>query len=329
MNFLFPPNVSWTYMYQRPQQLAMELSKQGQKVQYINTDMHPHHRQRTTLAVNEKLILHPHHTPLTSLECDILYSSYPPLFLDVHRQCPNLFSIFDSLDEPTEGYFSYWNKNNAYYASLQRADLVLTTAKTLYDKAKDYNDNVIMVPNGCDFDYFNTPQPKPIEYNNITGPIVLYSGALAPWVDIELIIQSALTYPKYTFVVIGVEIDRKLPVLPNLIYLGHQPYERVASFIQHSNVCIIPFLTGQSEVKGCNPIKMYEYLACGKPIVSTEMAETMEYCEYWSNDNFIENIQKSIEENTICKTNKRIEIAKENSWTKRVNTILKAIGELK
>ena len=74
---------------------------------------------------------------------------------------------------------------------------------------------------------------------------------------------------------------------------------------------------------------MYEYLACGKPIVSTEMAETMEYCEYWSNDNFIENIQKSIEENTICKTNKRIEIAKENSWTKRVNTILKAIGELK
>jgi glycosyltransferase involved in cell wall biosynthesis len=237
--------------------------------------------------------------------------------------------VFDSVDEVVKGCFSSLNKGGAYYSAVRQADLVLATAETLFERAKEYNDNVILVPNGCDFSYFNNPQPKPNEYEQLKNPIILYSGAVATWVDLKLIKEAANVYSDYDFVIIGVEFNTHIGnIPPNLHFYGHQPYNRVASFIQYSNACIIPFKTQMAEVECCNPIKLYEYLACGKPVITTEMPETKDYSDYWGNDYFIDNIAKAVENDTLQKRKMRIEIAENNSWNERAKRIVSAIDYL-
>ena len=112
--------------------------------------------------------------------------------------------------------------------------------------------------------------------------------------------------------------------------LGLQPYKKVAAFVQHADVCIIPFLDHLPEVQGCNPIKMWEYMAAGKPIVSTKMPETKPYSDYWDDgDNFINNITKAIVNDSPKKIEHRQSIAINNSWDRRAQIIIDKVEELK
>ena len=331
MKILHPPIIAWNFMFQRPQQLFTSFAKLGCEAHFID--------KRTCFVPEIKnnrsrgnLFLHPEKESNKGFGCDTLYSSYPPMFLKALRMHKPIFSIFDSLDEPVEGVFKFWNSGNAYYNALKSADLVLATADTLLKKAKEYNDNVILVPNGCDYQYFSTRQRKPVYYQKLLKPIVLYSGAIATWVDLKLIVRSARSCPEYEFVIIGADFNTEFPkdIPNNLHILGLQPYKKVAAFVQHADVCIIPFLDHLPEVQGCNPIKMWEYMAAGKPIVSTKMPETKPYSDYWDDgDNFINNITKAIVNDSPKKIEHRQSIAINNSWDRRAQIIIDKVEELK
>ncbi len=131
------------------------------------------------------------------------------------------------------------------------------------------------MPNGCDLRHFE-PQgspEKPHELANHHGPVITYSGAWAKWVDKELVSKIADRFPNALVAVIGVEfgatVDRNIP---NLRYFGYKSYSDLPRYLQSSTVCIIPFLIREITV-ATNPIKMYEYLASGKPVVSTDLPE--------------------------------------------------------
>jgi glycosyltransferase involved in cell wall biosynthesis len=115
--------------------------------------------------------------------------------------------------------------------------------------------------------------------------------------------------------------------LSNLMVLGHQEYERVPSFVQHADACIIPFKPLQVEVRSCNPIKLWEFFACGKPVITTAMDETNMEGVYWSRtyESFKQNIIKAITSDTDKEL--RISVAKNNSWDLRVEKLLKWIDE--
>jgi glycosyltransferase involved in cell wall biosynthesis len=320
-------------MFQRPQQLMTGFAKEGHEAHFINKAVllpgsrSPKNKEKIN---NLPLFIYPEKTEPKNINFDTLYYSFPPPGIrEIRRKRPE-FILFDSVDEPTEGTFSFWNADNAYYESLEVADLVLATADILYRRAKQYNDNVLLVPNGCDYDFFSRPhRNSPYKTDK---PIVLYSGAIASWVDLDLIKESAREYPDYHFVCIGGAMNDNFFDIPeNLEVLGHKDYEDVPRYIQHANACIIPFKANQPEIKACNPIKLWEYLATGKPVVTTAIPETKVYGVYWSTSRlqFINNIGRAVREKNLFKIRKRKQFAKKNSWENRVKTILNEIEVVK
>lgn len=332
MKILYPSSINWFFMFQRPQQLLRSLARFGHEVHFINKKVNLPGAKNPTETVKPykdlPLFVHPEMRPtekqINELECDTLYYTFPPAgnkamhFYDFDKV------IFDSVDEP-DGVFSFWNEDGAYYKALDSADYVIASAQRLLQNARKYNKNVILLPNACDYDFFIQKQRTPVIYEDINKPIVLYSGAIATWVDVKLLEKCSNEMPEYQFVCIGAEMNDQInKKLNNLIFLGHQEYKDVPSYVQHADVCIIPFKANQLEVKSCNPIKLWEFFACGKPVVTTAMPETHIDGVLWSRNTttFKGNIKRAIEDDTEDNKNKRRIVAKKNSWDIRAQDLL-------
>ena len=329
---LYPAQISLDFMFQRPGQLCSAFSKLGHESHFVNKNM------MISGAINYKKVVereknfwvYPENFNLDDIKFDIILWSFPPVGIPLFSKYQDKFFIFDSLDYPG-GIFRAWNSGNAYYKSLENSDLVLASSELLYQKAKDYNDNTIKVPNACDFNHFSQLNLSPPPEIKSKNKIVLYSGAVASWLDIELIKECAQEYPYCTFLICGGQMDRSIQSNEeNIIYLGHIEYEKLPYYLTNSDVLTIPFKPETEVIKACNPIKVFEYLATGKPIVTTALEETKDIRNlYWSKnrEEYLENIGKALSEKGKKKQKERIEFAKENTWEKRAQLILKRMEE--
>lgn len=328
-----PEILSYDFMFQRPGQLMRSFSHHGHRTIFVNKnhDIAGAKKYSTMVEKEPNHFIAPEGTDLSQFAPYVMYYTFPPNIIYANEKDTD-FLIFDSVDEPT-GVFSFWNTNGEYYESLERADLVLASADTLYKKAKKYNKNVIKVPNACEYEYFSKdPNTRPHELANIPGPIVLYMGAIASWFDMELFFKAAFYYPDVSFVAIGASMDDTLMGFPDNVYdLGHQPYDRLPEFLHAADVLIIPFKQEQDVVKSCNPIKLYEYCCTQKPIITTAMPETKYDFVYWAKNEkqFLNFIPQAINESEESKKKKeRDAFAKQNTWDARAKIILDKMEEL-
>jgi glycosyltransferase involved in cell wall biosynthesis len=137
--------------------------------------------------------------------------------------------------------------------------------------------------------------------------------------------------PDYSFVMVGPALGKqKFPRAPNLYYLGLKPYKLIPSYLHYSDVLIIPFRVS-SMTQACNPIKLWEYLATGKPIVSTNLPEVSNIKEVniaQTPDEFSSSLEAALRSgnNRLAKT-KRIEVARQNDWSQRAHEILAIINQ--
>lgn len=224
---------------------------------------------------------------------------------------------------------------------LKKADLVLTTSKSLYEKKKVFNQNTYYMPNVADVAHFmtsaeNLPIPKDIA--RIKHPIIGFIGTIVAYkLDIQLIKYIALTHQDWSIVLIGdvAEGDSKeeigkLKTMANIFMLGGKRYEVLPSYIKAFDVCILPNRINEY-TQNMFPMKFFEYLATGKPVVLTELPAIKEYSEvcYIAKDKeeFIRHLEQSLRENDEQLINKRIEIAKKNTWEIRIEEISKLIEE--
>ncbi len=152
------------------------------------------------------------------------------------------------------------------------ADLVLTSAKRLYGKMSVYNKNIYYLPNGVWSSHYNANDGLTSEIRNINKPIVFFMGGIAGWVDIELIEYLASNRPNYSFVFVGDTIKCKLPLKENIFYLGKKKYEELPLFLKKADVGIIPFKE-TNLTASVTPLKYYEYLSAGVPVVSTMLPD--------------------------------------------------------
>ncbi len=164
-----------------------------------------------------------------------------------------------------------------------RSDIVFVTSATLIDRMKALTDHVVHAPHGVDVAHFERarirPATRPSELPP-TGPIIGYFGSVAEWIDLDLIQRLAERRPGWQFVLIGrpaVPIDQ-LPVGPNIHLLGQQPYERLPELGAWFDVAIIPYRKTR-QVMHANPIKLREYLAMAKPIVTISTPEIDQFAE--------------------------------------------------
>lgn len=160
----------------------------------------------------------------------------------------------------------------------RRADLVFVASETLLEGKSRLNPRSYLAPHGVDFAHFARAQdpalPIPEDIAALPRPIVGFFGLIERWIDLDLVDWLAERRPGWTFLMIGrVAVpEAELPRRPNIVYLGRRPYEELPAYGRAFAAAIIPYhLTPQ--VLHANPLKLREYLAMGKPIVSVSTPE--------------------------------------------------------
>lgn len=203
-----------------------------------------------------------------------------------------------------------------------RADAVVVTSRPLVDKVKRYAArNIHYVPNGVDYDHYQSPASRPAEYKGLSGAVVIYIGAIDSWFDVESLAYCARALPDATFVLIGApRIDLGVAErLPNVWCLGHRDYADLPSYLQHADVGIIPF-TVTPLINSVSPLKLYEYMACGLPVVSSRWreVESIESPAYLADDKdeFLIGMKSALAENGSNSSQYK-DFAARNSWTNR------------
>jgi len=153
---------------------------------------------------------------------------------------------------------------------LRKVDLVLAVSEGLYDAAvriRGTDKGVYLLPNGVHLAPFQRSYPEPEEYARIPRPRALFVGSLSDWFDWELLRKVAFLRPNISFVVVGRgEFPKDLP--QNVYLLGPRPHEKIPACMQHADVGLIIFKDLPLIRKMERPLKFYEYLASGLPVVS-------------------------------------------------------------
>jgi glycosyltransferase involved in cell wall biosynthesis len=275
---IFPlvPGVDWQGVQQRPHHLAKELASQGFDVYWVNS---------ARITENPFPGLHIVHVKDDIYVKDpIIYMYYPFSYHELEKY-ENAFVIYDVLDDISihkdekdeTGSTAY----DYHMKFIERADLVLTCSNSLRDRLVALCPDILLIPNGVDVEHFSPKNIIPTaKMRTIKKPIVGYHGAIAEWFDVYLMSQIAKDKPQYEFVLIGPvspELDiHNLADLPNVHFLGVIPYEEIPRYIINFDVGILPFKI-DSITEVLRPLKIFEYLALKKPVVSIPFPELTSY----------------------------------------------------
>lgn len=173
------------------------------------------------------------------------------------------------------------------HEKLARADIALAASRGLFEDLKDRHPCVHLVPNAADFELLSMAcdpshdLPCPIEVATILGTgaapgrkLIGFWGAITTWVDLDLVVRVAVRRPNWHFLFIGyIGVDPGLlPRLSNITFIGDRDHLSLPFFARWFDAAIIPFEVREVTRKAC-PVKAYEYLAAGLPVVSTELPE--------------------------------------------------------
>jgi glycosyltransferase involved in cell wall biosynthesis len=218
---------------------------------------------------------------------------------------------------------------------LPRADLVIVTSRALLESKRQFNPHTVLVPNGVDFSVFEKVRranlPPPEDIARLTRPVIGYSGHISLRLNLPLLAEVARQRPEWSLVMVGSvwetgckEELATLRKLPNVHFLGTKSPEQVPHYIFAFDVCLIPYRQGE-EARNISPIKLYEYLAAGKPIVTIDIPalngfrHVVRVAE--SAEKFIAEIEVAMSENDSNLVEERRLLASANTWDQRVEEI--------
>ena len=155
---------------------------------------------------------------------------------------------------------------------LGRYDVVFTTSTPLAHTARvNGARKVVKLPNGVDAARFSEEQPLPQDLSALPSPRVIYVGALESWFDWGALSHAAAALPQASFVVIGEGAAPSSALPDNVRLIGPRPHGEIAAYLAHCDVGIIPFRQdkGMTGLRSVDPIKLWEYLASGLPVVAS------------------------------------------------------------
>jgi glycosyltransferase involved in cell wall biosynthesis len=159
----------------------------------------------------------------------------------------------------------------SYEALLPQADLVSVAAPASADALRPFAPSIEVIPNGVDVERFAAPVDRRRPTEIPAGPIIGYAGKLAERIDVDLCVATAASLPDVTFVFLGPVLDRsvrRLEGVPNVRLLGDWHPDRLPAALRAFDVAWIPHRVGEGETGG-DPIKLYEYWAAGRQVVTT------------------------------------------------------------
>lgn len=349
------PTVDWNLkLYQRPQHLAICLSKLNNFYIY-GTYNYKDDNVNGFLEINKNLIVTDKYRYFLSKKNNyyvLLLSNQQTITIKNLKNILNNKSkiIYDYIDEIHEDIIGndkankFLLKRHKFIMESQCADLVLCVSNKLYNEATQFypKSKVLLSQNGVNYEHFQVKKnykniPKDIlKIIDLGKPIIGYYGAIAPWLDYKIINETAKNNPDWQFVFIGLDYGNALKQLNqkllNIHFLGPKDYKELPNFGVWFDVTIIPFKKGEI-AKATSPLKIYEYMAMGKPTVVTEdLLECYGFDGVLISKNNVNDFSIKIE--TALKERKNISVinklkkyALENTWEKRaidINNKLKS-----
>ncbi len=167
-------------------------------------------------------------------------------------------------------------------ATLRAVDAAIVTAPGLKKSKMEINSNIHVVPNAANVAHFERAAsgnlPEPNDLKRIPRPRLVFVGAIAYWIDLELLRYVARQRPNWQVVMVGpihVNISG-LDGLPNIHFVGRKPYEILPNYLAWCDIALNPYKL-DSISENCSPLKIYEYMAAGMPTVSTDMPEARQF----------------------------------------------------
>ncbi len=350
--------VEWEFLFQRPQQLLSRLADLGHRVYYVSQFFEPVpgapavHRLRSRVCTlrlrgsarhlfSEELAADETGAVFASLsllrEAEGIASAvsfvHQPFWWPLAERARRAFGwkvLYDCMDDHAGFQTNARPVEGPERGILEDADAVVTTARALERRLRSANRPVELVPNGCDVEYFSSIAPR----SRRGRPTVGYYGCIADWFDADLVADVAEKRPDWDFVLIGpsylADLTR-LPALPNVSFPGLVPYGQLLERIEPFDVFLLPFRRS-SLTEAANPVKAYEIMATGRPLVSVPLPELEPFGDlirFGTNPiEFERQIEAAIREDDPGIVERRRDFGRRNSWDARAAVFEELVSSL-
>lgn len=355
------PIIDWGYRFQRPQQLARELARRGHRVFYLRTHLAAGrscgvermaegvgvvdlpgpgafdlYRDRLEPAAVEKgqaaLAGLREDFRLEEVVCWVQFPTWRPLVEAVQRRW-GWRVVYDCMDD--HGGFAATGAavGDEEEALVAASDLVVASSRALFARWERRARQVLLLPNATDFEHFHRGGPEPAELRGVGRPIIGYYGAIAEWFDVDMLAAAAAARSAWQFVLIGrtdgADVEG-LRSLRNVHLLGERPYGELPGYLHAFDVAVIPFRR-TALTAATNPVKFYEYLSAGKPVVAVDLPELAPFAELFypvrSAADFVLQIEAALAERSPAQQ-ARIELARGNTWQERADRLTAAVDAI-
>jgi len=355
------PIIDWEFRYQRPQQILSRLTNAGHRVFYLSEQFlgpteDPFHLRplapgvtevrlrspvrlniyqdglggRVEEAVYEALLDFKAAAGLGETICVVHLPFWTPLVLRLKAEF-GYRVVFDCLDD-----FSAFRNIGDRMLDLERtlaAHADVTTASSQVLARKHAAVRPILLPNAADYAHFSGSKPHPERLEG--GPVLGYYGAIAHWFDVELVAGAASARPDWRFILIGRvdrDIEARLKRCPNVRLLDETRYADLPGYLAAFDVCLIPFVLDDL-TRATNPVKFFEYLSAGKPVVAARLPELLPFTGdcflYDGLSDFLAQTERALlTKDDPEKAASRRALARANTWDARVDVLRRAIRQL-
>ena len=307
------------------------LERVGDNLYVFTPIVIPFHRFKMIKAINSvilRLSLRAYIKRLGMKDC--IFWSYLPNVGYIIRQMKAKTVVYHCVDEWSKFSFIDEGIINEERSLCEMSDLVIASARSLFESRSPYNPNTHYVPHGVDYDYFHEKKsidsPLPGDLADIPRPIAGFFGLIHEWIDLELAADVVRRNPGISFVFIGkcsVDVGG-VDVYPNAYFLGQKPYDELVGYSKHFDVGLIPFKINELTIN-VNPIKLKEYLALGIPVISVNLPEVDSYNHVVriadDYDQFNRALGEEISGRHLATPEQLDAVAREETWDRKVDEI--------
>ncbi|MEM8858505.1 MAG: glycosyltransferase, partial [Chloroflexota bacterium] len=249
-------------------------------------------------------------------------------------------TVYHCIDEFTVGTSGHKKQviEELETALLKKVDIVFANSLLTFQNKKKIQPNCFRVPSGANIAHFSKAQTAVIHPDLVqrARPILMFAGQINEKIDVVGLADLAEQNPEWTIVLLGKRWSsadqsgiERLKKCPNAFLDGAKPFDSLPQWFAAADLCLLPYVQGEA-TRFRSPLKLYEYLATGLPIISTPHPEVKEFSDLisiydisaWS-----DHIGQIIETESVEKRSARLDEAANHSWSVRVDFMLEKISQ--